>query len=243
MLLEGERLVADALKAGWRPEFLLARSDREERSREWLAGLALDGAPPLHISDRSRHDKVSRLKTPPGILGVFAEPQRAGLAELESDLEGGLPALYLGVAGIADPGNLGALARCAEAVGAAGIIVVDGGARPYGPKALRGSMGSLLRLGVYSVGDVRSALAALDRCNVRSFRAATRGGSGLHDVSFPARTCLWMTSETGETPPELESVAGVTIPMAGQVESLNVTVAGALLLFEARRAMDRGAGS
>ena len=58
-------------------------------------------------------------------------------------LIGSGPALVLGVVGVADPGNLGALVRVAEAAGASAVIVAPGGARPFGPKSLRGSMGSL----------------------------------------------------------------------------------------------------
>ncbi len=78
-------------------------------------------------------------------------------------------------------------------------------------------------------------MGELDGRGVQQCVAATRDGQSLETFPFGARTVVWMTAETGEAPPELASCRAVTIPMAGEVESLNVTVAGALMLFAAAR--------
>ena len=94
-------------------------------------------------------------------------------------------------------------------------------------------MGSLFRVPVVEVSSLGDAVASLGRLGFEQCVAATRGGHSLHEHPFTARTALWMTSETGEVPAELSQCKGITIPMGGQVESLNVTVAGALLLYAA----------
>lgn len=226
MLLEGERLVLDALGAGLEAELLLVREDQVEL-------LARLEGPRTRAVAPSLFERLGTLSTPPGVLGIFPRPTRLDGAALEGEL--GRHDLVLGVAGIADPGNLGALARCAEAAGATALVVAPGGARPFTPKALRGSMGSLLRLSVYEVSDLGRTVDALAGAGFDQRVAATRGGVPIDQAAFPARVVVWMSGETGEAPPELSSCHPVTIPMGGEVESLNVTVAGALMLFAARR--------
>lgn len=247
VLVEGERLIRDAIQAGHLPEILLAAEGQAEAYQD------LGGACELRICADALLDGLGAVKTAPGLAGVFREPKALsldGLAErlgLKGQPAGsavastGATTLLLGVAGVADPGNLGALVRVAEAAGAAGVIVAPGGARPYGPKALRGSMGSLFRLPVALPGTLGDAVAQLDSLGFQQCVGATRGGAPMAEHPFPARTVIWMTSETGVVPPELENCTGITIPMAGSVESLNVTVAGALLLYAASSGASQGA--
>ncbi len=233
VLVEGERLIRDALAAGHVPELLLVAEDQMPSVRDLDPSLDVRGCA------AGLMDGLGALKTAPGFAGIFQVPQALGLGDLVALLGEG-PALVLGVAGIADPGNLGALVRVAEAAGAACVVVASGGARPFGPKALRGSMGSLFRVPVVEASDLADAVSALSSLGVEQCVAATRGGKDLHAHPFTPRTALWMTSETGEVPDELQACKGVTIPMRGEVESLNVTVAGALLLYAASGGAEHG---
>jgi TrmH family RNA methyltransferase len=149
-------------------------------------------------------------------------------------------ALLLVVAGVADPGNLGALARSAEAFGARALLVARGGASPWNEKALRGSMGSLLRLPVGHGTDAEAIARALAARKVRQVSAATRGGEPLESFDWRGPIALWMGSETGALPASARAFERVTIPMAGEVESLNVAVAAALLLHASGRVGPRG---
>lgn len=225
VLLEGERLVRDALGAGLEAELLLVREDLAGRHGD-LAG------PSTRLVAAPLFERLGTLSTPPGIVGLFRRPRPLDEAALEEDAS--RHSLLLGVAGVSDPGNLGALARCAEAAGATALVVTPGGARPFTPKALRGSMGSLLRLAVYEVEDLSRAVSALGAAGFDQCVAATRGGAPLASRRFGERVAVWMSGETGDAPPALAGCAPVTIPMEGEVESLNVTVAGALMLYAAR---------
>lgn len=236
VLVEGERLLADALRAGLAPETVLV----EESSARAMEGL-LEGID-VRVCADGLLDGVGSVKTNPGVAAIFPEPRAAGWESLVTSPEGGAQLLVC-VAGVADPGNLGALARVAEAAGAAALVVAPGGARPFGPKALRGSMGSLFRLPVVMPESIAAALERLSDVGYEHFLAATRGGDSMHDCSFAPFTALWVTSETGETPDELRAARPVTIPMFGEVESLNVTVAGALLAFAASGRILGGPGA
>ncbi|MEO6710278.1 MAG: RNA methyltransferase [Planctomycetota bacterium] len=226
-VLEGDRLIDDALRSGLEFEVILVSTDREDRASE-LEGQGL----PVQRIDAALLARKSALRASPGIAAIAQTPHPRSIAELSAAAD----ALVLVVAGISDPGNLGALARSAEAAGACGLVVIEGGAKPWGDKALRGSMGSLLRLSVSQSAAASEAAKELRADGFRLVAAATRGGKSLADFDWSGRVALWIGSETGLNPREMGSFERVTIPMAGAVESLNVTVAASLLLFAAARA-------
>ena len=116
-----------------------------------------------------------------------------------------------------------------------GMVVLLGGVGPWNPRALRGSMGSLLRLPVVRGLGAVEALEALTAQGWRSVTAATRGGSSWREADWSGPVALWVSGETGVEPEALADLERDTIPMAGGVESLNVTVAASLLLFAAGR--------
>ena len=226
LLLEGRRLVLDALLAGVSIEGVIVRADREQ---EW-EGLEL-GSIPRYAVPAAFFQNLGSVKNPPPVL-AFAQAPAPGQID---DLRAGDDPLVLVVAGLADPVNLGALARSAEAAGARGVVRVGNGVSPWNPRALRGSMGSLLRLPVVSFAEASAAMRALDELGYQHRCAATRGGRAPEHSDWSGAIALWVSGETGEAPPEMAAMQGVTIPLAEPVESLNVTVAASLLLFAAGR--------
>jgi TrmH family RNA methyltransferase len=228
LVLQGDRLVDDALGAGVRLESVLVAEGRAERARE----LVRRGAP-VRVVAADLLERVGTLATSPGIVALAAAPAARDLAQIEL----GPRAVVLVVAGVGDPGNLGALARAAEAFGASALVALRGGASPWNEKALRGSMGSLLRLPVVAGADADEVARALAQRGVRGLRAATRGG---RDPRTPV--ALWIGGETGALPAAAQGCEPLTIPMRAEVESLNVTVAAAILLHELARRSDGPAG-
>ena len=144
-------------------------------------------------------ERLGTLSTPPGVLGVFPRPARLD----EVDLEGSLSAPRAGARRrrgrrSGQPRSPRAQRRGRRRHGARRRAT--GGARPFTPKALRGSMGSLLRLPVYEISDLGRAVGALERGGFRQRIAATRGGAPLDSTSFSERVVVWMSGETGEAP-------------------------------------------
>ncbi len=103
-------------------------------------------------------------------------------------------------------------------------------------------MGSLLRLPLVHGVSASAVAQTFEARGVRQVIAATRGGADPRDFDWSRALALWVGSETGGEPGVCAGFERVTIPMAGGVESLNVTVAASLLLFAAGRAGARGAG-
>ena len=243
LVLEGDRLVADALSAGLRIDVALVSADRADKVRELQeqASAGADGTSRIKeivLVEPDLLGRVSGLKTSPGLIALCQPPLERSLA----DCVAGPAPLVLVVAGISDPGNLGALARSAEAAGADALVVVAGGALPWSDKSLRGSMGSLLRLPVVRTDSADETAAELAGLGLRQCIAATRGGTPFERFRFQGPLALWVGSETGEAPVVCASMEQITIQMAGEVESLNVAVATSVLLFAAGRNVPTGGG-
>ncbi|MDP6538957.1 MAG: RNA methyltransferase [Planctomycetota bacterium] len=225
LVLEGERLVEDALRAGLALEAVLVAEPLAVLVERW------SGQATVRLVDERLLARTSTLETPPGVIAVCPRPSPANLVELPA----GPRSLVLVAAGIGDPGNLGALARSAEAAGADALVVTRNSASPWSTKALRGSMGSLLRLPCCHGVDPNEAAASFAARGFRGVRAATRGGAPPERMDWSGPLALWIGSETGALPAPARSLEAVTIPCALGVESLNVTVAASLLLFAAGR--------
>lgn len=226
LVLEGDRLVDDALDAGLVLEVVLVSESRSERAEE-LARKRID----VRRVDARLLERASRLETPPGILALCPVPPAIEIGRLELSPK----TLLLVAAGVADPGNLGALARSAEAFGAEALLIASGGTSPWNGKALRGSMGSLLRLPVATRIEPDALAGELAARGVRQVAAATRGGADPARFDWKGPIALWISGETRALPESTRAFERVTIPMKPGVESLNVTVAAALLLHAAGR--------
>ena len=237
-LLEGPHLVAAALAAGIAVEEILATPAFLDAAAGRRLAPAFPVAP-LEVSPDVLAD-LTDADSPRGLLAVARLPRR-GVEALT--VLAGRPYLYLD--GLQDPGNLGALARVAEAAGAAGVALSPGCAHPNHPRALRASAGSLLRLPV----AVDAEPADLDRhlavVQPRWAALVPRGGEDLYDAPLEGTLVLAVGAEgPGLSPALLARIdLRLTIPMEAPVESLNVTVAAALVLFEVRRRAPRATAS
>jgi RNA methyltransferase, TrmH family len=145
--------------------------------------------------------------------------------------------LVLLVSDVQDPGNIGAVVRVAEAGGATGVLAAGISADPFGWKALRGSMGSTLRLPVARVDDAADAAARARAHGCRVIATSPRGGTPLYDVDLRLPCAVLIGGEGGGLSDALIDAADerVTIPMQTPVESLNAAVTAAVIVYEAQR--------
>jgi TrmH family RNA methyltransferase len=147
------------------------------------------------------------------------------------------PDLLLVVADrVQDPGNLGTIVRVADAAGATAVAVTRGSVDPHNPKAVRATMGSLFHLPVAEV-ERAELLGALTDRGVRILVADPRGAVEYTTASYAPPVALVVGGEAGGAHPAWQEAAAATlrIPLYGRAESLNVAIAAALLLYEARR--------
>ncbi len=235
VLLDGSHLVQEALGCGVAIE-VAAFSDRQVNAApSSLARIARDvkkhGGRVLTVSDQVLA-AMSPVQHPSGVVAI-AHVHQSDLAEAFARA----PQLVLVLAGLQDPGNVGAIVRTAAACGATGIVTIEGSANPFGWKALRGAMGGTFRVPVAARGTLGDAIAAAREAGVRVMAAVPHGGSPLPRVDLRGPTAIVLGSEgSGISETALATAsATVTIPMRPPVESLNVAIAAALILYEASR--------
>lgn len=241
ILLDGEHLVQEALACDI-PVELAAFSDRQTGDvLSPLGRLAADvrtrGGRALLVNDQVLA-AISPVQHPSGVVAIG----RARAADVRAVMAGARHAgphlpVVLVLAGVQDPGNVGAIVRAAAAFGAAGVITIEGSANPFGWKALRGAMGGTFRLPIAARGTTADVIAAAEDEGLRIMTAVPRGGAPVPGADFTVPTVLVLGGEGAGVSSTLMAAAhgSVSIPMRAPIESLNVAAAAAIVLYEAAR--------
>jgi RNA methyltransferase, TrmH family len=239
LLLDGLHLVAEALDAGIRVREAVvsaladteADAPRHAELRRLVARLTGAGIDVIAAS-AAVMSAISPVRSASAIVALADRPVPHGAGVYA----GGTP-LVVVAADVQDPGNLGAIVRVAEAGGATGLVSAGRSADPFGWKALRGSMGSALRIPVVVREHADQAVAEARRHGCRIVAAVPRGGRSLFDINLKMPAAVLIGGEGPGLPAALIDAADdrVTIPMQAPVESLNAAVTAALIVYEARR--------
>jgi RNA methyltransferase, TrmH family len=239
LLLDGAHLVADALDAGVRLREaavgavgdIAGDAVRRADIRALVARLTEAGVDVIAASAEVM-DALSPVRSASAIVALADRPSQD-----DARLYGGGASLVIVAVDVQDPGNLGAIVRVAEAGGATGLVSAGRSADPFGWKALRGSMGSALRIPVVVREHADQAVAEARRHGCRIVAAVPRGGRSLFDINLKMPAAVLIGGEGPGLPAALIDAADdrVTIPMQAPVESLNAAVTAALIVYEARR--------
>jgi RNA methyltransferase, TrmH family len=236
VLLDGIHLVADALAAGIPIHSAAvgiedAVGSANDALRVLLGRLNDTSVDLVDVPARVM-TALSPVQSPSAIVALAERPRHA-----PDEIFTGPASLVLIAVGVQDPGNVGAIIRVAEAGGATGVVAAGASANPFGWKALRGSMGSALRLPVLDDISPEQAVADARQRGCRILAAAPRGGTSVFDAALTGSLAVLIGGEgQGLTDAVLDLAdARVTVPMQAPVESLNAAVTAALIVYEARR--------
>jgi len=233
--LEGEHLIAEAMRSGLALETVFVRAGSERvLDRPALRGLK---AKQTVLLSAEVFASAVETESPQGIAAMVAIP------ELKLGLPAGRSGLVLVLEALQDPGNLGTLLRSAEAFGASFVMMTPDTANPWSPKVVRASAGSVFRMPVVRapLAEIRRRLTVLD---LRMFATVTPRdiASPLMETYLAAPCAVLIGNEGAGLSPEALALADalVTIPCA--IESLNAAVAGSVILYEAMRQRTAKAG-
>ena len=231
MLLDGWHLLADAYAVGLPVELVAVTADIAAAHASTLEVMAGEGTSIVHVSDGVM-DALSPVRTPSGVVAIAARPifdPRALLAPA--------PALVVAAMGVQDPGNVGALIRSADAGGATGVLLDIDSADPWGWKALRAAMGSAFRLPVLRDDDARARVDDWQEAGLAIVATDPRDGVDPRRLDLSQPLVFVVGAEGAGLSADVLDAADlrVRIPMRARVESLNVAVAAALLVYEAAR--------
>lgn len=231
MLLDGWHLLGEAANAGIAIETVALCGPPTSAEQIIIDRARRAGANVIEVSSTVLN-AISPVHSPTGVVASAARPKVEIAAVLRP-----APPLILAAMGVQDPGNTGALVRCAAAAASSGVVVDDSTADPWGWKALRASMGAVFHLPVIRTRAFAQALEGWRAAGINVIAAVPRDGTKMYDVDLTKPTALLLGGEGAGLPESLVSAAHarITIPMKPSVESLNVAVAAALLLYEARR--------
>lgn len=224
-VVEGVRLVEEAINAGWKFQFVLYSDGLSERGRDLV-----DKLKTLHIDTEEVAgdllQKLSDTETPQGVLAV--------LEFTDLPLPDSLNFVLIPDQ-IRDPGNLGTLLRTAAATSIQAILLPPETTDPFAPKVLRSGMGAHFRLPIHSMlWDEIEQISRL--ANLQIYIADMDGASCWEaDLRQPLALIIGGEAEGASEDARKLATQKISIPMAGNVESLNAGVAGSVLMLEVVR--------
>jgi TrmH family RNA methyltransferase len=227
VLLDGAHLIADALHAGVRLRAVIALVDADPP----LVGRVRASGAAIYVASEAILDAASPVRTPSGIVAIAD-----WCVQAIADALAPAPALAIGLVDVQDPGNVGSAIRSGHALGASGVLALGSTADPAGWKALRGAMGSTFRIPV-AQGTVDEGLRAAQDRGVQILATTLSGATPIDRVDLTLPSLVLLGNEGSGLSPALagEATHRITVPMRPGVDSLNVAVTAALILYEARR--------
>ncbi len=232
--VEGMHLVEEAIRSGLRLSVVFFSDSARERAHKLLPQLSAHTEALLLPDDLFSYAVPS--DTPQGIAAMV-RPKSFTLDNVFSPM----PALLVVIAGLQDPGNLGTIARSAEAFGATGLLLGERTVSPWNWKAVRASAGSLFRVPTLKIALAR-ALQELKSRGVRVLATSSHKGTSLAEADLHGPVALLIGSEGAGLPKDVLTQADemVAIPQSPRVESLNAGVATSIMLYEAARQRREG---
>jgi len=235
IFVEGLRLCLEARRSKLGIEAVIASEEliRKEKGAAAFAELSQVAKRVGTVSEKLL-ESISYTKTPQGIVVLATRPE-ATERRLEASLT--RDTLLIVLHQLNNPINVGAIVRTAEAAGATGIITTKNTSDPFSAKSLRGAMGSAFRLPIWRNTDFNEAVAWCRARKINLLGTAVSAEMKHTDWDWKRPSALVLGPEsTGLSEAELEATdQTVKIPMQGEVESLNVSVAAGILLYEAAR--------
>jgi RNA methyltransferase, TrmH family len=235
IFVEGLRLCEEAQRSNLAIEAVIVSEElmRKERAAPVVAELSEVSRRTASVSEKLL-ESISYTKTPQGIV-VLAQRPDSSENHLAASLTGN-PLLVV-LHQINNPVNVGAILRTAEAAGATGVITTKNTSDPFSPKSLRGAMGSAFRLPIWSGPSYEEVIDWCREHGIVTACADAEADTDYTDLDWTKAIALLLGPEsTGFTTEELMNTdRRVRISMKGMAESLNVSVAAGILLFEATR--------
>lgn len=176
-------------------------------------------------------NKISETVTPQGVLALVKIP-----GAMASERVKEAKSLVL-LENLQDPGNLGTIIRTAEAAGIDGIVLSRNCVDPYNPKVVRSTMGALFRMPVLYTDDLTLFVKELNKDGFNTLATHLSATKPYYEADYKGKTAILIGNEGNGLSDEITDLARekVIIPMSGKVESLNASVAAALMMYEVKR--------
>jgi RNA methyltransferase, TrmH family len=231
VLAEGIRVLEEAIKADCSLEAAIFSDQFGSlpRERELMNSLHSQKTPLYKVNARL-FKSVSSVQTPQGVMALIRAPHLR-----LSDVNPGESPLILYCSGIQDPGNMGTLIRTAAAAGVAVVCTEKGTVSARNPKSIRASAGAFFHLAPVESVEILDFLEYCRSRFIQPYRTDVQEGLNYMEADLRRPCAILLGNEGSGLSKNLSGVPSIRIPMNKRIESLNVAVAGAILLFEAAR--------
>jgi len=236
IFIEGARVLETALNRPgvvFKRIFVTGRFIQKKENELLAAEISARGAETFIVPDEVMK-KLSDTQAPQGVVALaWMEGKR-----LESIKPAGRQFFIIALDGVSEPGNIGAIVRAADALGADAVVALDGAgtSNPFSPKVIRSSAGSIFNIPVIISG--RGEFIKWCKSQFISIIASNpHGGTFIFDADLTKSLALVLGGEAAGVSAELESAADgmINVPMQGRAESLNVAQTAAICLYECQR--------
>lgn len=169
---------------------------------------------------------LSQVMNPQGILAVVKKNKERPTIKYDEDV-------IVALDDIQDPGNLGTILRTVDSIGLKQLIVSKGTADAFNPKVVRSSMGAIFRVEVIEVENLKETIEAIKRNKYELIVTSLQTESSFYDIDYTKKIIV-IGNEANGVSKEIQDMADkkIKIPMLGKTESLNASVATAIILYE-----------
>jgi TrmH family RNA methyltransferase len=232
-IAEGLKLVIDAIELGWTIRTLVYAKNAKEKPlvEKMAARTVASGGLVLEVNEKVL-TSITRRDNPQAVVGVFDQRWRK-----LKDIRPQPGETYVALDRVRDPGNLGTIIRTADAAGASGVILVGEATDPFSLETVRATMGSVFAVPV-THATVDEFLAWKKTAGVSVVATHLAGAVDYRTIDYKKKpVVILMGNEQAGLPESLSTQADALarIPQQGRADSLNLAVATAVMLFEARR--------
>lgn len=225
--VEGIRAVTDLGKKGFLRAILIRESKRSELEPLVQKDFSISS---VYVVQDPIFDKIEHSVNGQGIVGIA----KKCINELHSFIvEDGL---YVALDGVQDPGNLGTIIRTAVAAGAKGIFLLKGTVDPYNEKCVRSTMSALCNIPIFEDITLSEFYDFIKDNTIKTYVTSLENAKPYHTISYAKRTMVILGNEGNGVSKEIIEMCdqAITIPMYGDIESLNVSIAAALCMYKVR---------
>jgi len=232
LLLEGSRLVSDAVESGARIRYFVASDSFYKKNRSFFSGWP---EKKVICVPESLFERIGETRTPQGVMVVADIPEYDPNSVLKK------VRLIIALENLQDPGNIGTIIRSADACGFEAVLLSKDCADPYNSKTIRSTMGSLFHIPVIVAEEFYRILEELKANNILLAAAHTRDALPCWKADLKGNVAVIIGNEGNGITEKIMEISDLTvmIPMEGGAESLNASAAASILMYECMRQREK----
>ena len=228
-IIEGVKLIKEAIQENAKIKLIIICDDcKQENDLESEIKYEIAKYECISVSEKI-FLSLTNVVNPQGILAVIEREKQAEKIDYNEDL-------YLILDDIQDPGNMGTILRTADSLNMKQIIVSKDCADAYNPKVVRSTMGAIFRINIIESDNLVKTIKEMKKHKIKVMATSLETSKSMYNVSYE-KTAIVIGNEANGVEKEILELADekIKIPMQGKTESLNASVATAVILYEAMR--------